>query len=81
MTITEVQVIAPVGTSFGLVKSDDGVLRIVVMPSGETEWPHGIVPNTGLNQIAPGCTRYCVEDDANEYTQPIEEKLCPPLPS
>lgn len=70
MTVKEVEVIAPVGTSFGILSSEDGVLRIVVKPVGDADWPHGIKPNTGHNTIEPGFTRYIVIDDTHEYTQP-----------
>lgn len=63
MILKEVQVVAPVGTSFGTVKGESGVLTIVVRPPGQTEWPHGIVPDGGENTIEPGYTRYVVCDD------------------
>lgn len=63
MILTEVQVVAPVGTKFGLLESPTGVLTIVCRPPASPDWPHGLVPERGLNEIAPGHTRYVVMDD------------------
>lgn len=63
MILKEVQVVAPVGTQFGTVKGENGILTIVCRPPGCTEWPHGIVPDGGHNEIAEGYTRYVVMDD------------------
>ena len=66
MLLKEVQVVAPVGTVFGTVRGENGVLTIVCRPPGHTDWPHGVVPDGGLNQIQPGYTRYCVTDDTED---------------
>lgn len=57
----EVQIIAPVGSQFGLIsKENDPVVVILCRRKGE-EWPHGFEPRGGLNEIIEGCDRYIVE--------------------
>ncbi len=70
MLLKEIQVVAPVGTTFGTVRGEHGVLTIVCRPPGETDWPHGVVPDGGLNVIEPGYTRYCVTDDETPEERP-----------
>ncbi len=78
MILKEVQVVAPVGTRFGTVKGENGVLTIVVKPPGETEWPHGTTPDGGFNEIEPGFTRYVVMDDATTKEEPSGADHSPP---
>lgn len=79
MILTEVQVVAPVGTKFGLVKSPAGVLTIVCRPPATPDWPHGIVPDSGRNEIAPGFTRYIVCDEPTEKTISVPRVPGPPF--
>ena len=84
MILREVQVVAPVGTSFGQVRGENGVLTIVIKPAGTADWPHGVTPDCGFNTIEEGYTRYVVMDDV-ETTPPPDEKTeepeCPPSAS
>jgi hypothetical protein len=60
MPLIKVEIIAEVGTECGLVESAPGMLTIVVKAPGANDWPHGIVPTTGINTIAEGHRRYSV---------------------
>lgn len=77
MILKEVQVVAPVGTSFGTLKGENGVLTIVVKPVGTADWPHGVVPDGGHNTIEEGFTRYVVMDDVEPPPEKPEEPPCP----
>lgn len=80
MILKEVQVVAPVGTSFGTLKAENGVLVIVLKPPGAAEWPHGIEPDGGFNTIEEGFTRYCVCGDEEPVEEPKEQPQEPPCP-
>lgn len=60
---TEVMIVAAAGSAFGVVTDEDGTLTIIAKAPGEKDWPHGIKPATGQNEIAPGYTRYIVTAD------------------
>lgn len=66
---SEVEVVAAVGTEFGVLRDETGLLTVVVRPSGQP-WPHGLVPTEAMNTIHEGYTRYVVthvpEDDESK---------------
>jgi len=62
----EVEVIAPAGTSFGIVTQSNGVLTLATKLPGAAEWSHGVKPVTGENTIGEGgFTRYVVTYDGD----------------
>lgn len=56
---SEVEVVADVGTEFGVLRDEMGLLTVVVRPPGQP-WPHGLVPTEGMNTIQEDFTRYVV---------------------
>jgi hypothetical protein len=64
-----VEIIAEVGTSFGIVRNDDFCITISVRPPGQEDWPHEIEPVSGFNTIREGFTRYAVMEDDDETIQ------------
>jgi hypothetical protein len=56
--VTEAVMVADVGTSFGIVAREKGVVTYAIRRPGEEAWPHGVEPTTGKNTILEGYTRY-----------------------
>lgn len=56
----KVKVFAPVGYQFGIVHNDGGVLELVIKAPGEANWPHGLCPAGGENEILEGHRSYVV---------------------
>lgn len=61
----QVQIIAEAGTQFAIIEDYKGCLVIITRRRNE-DWPYGIQPIGGFNQIGTECTRYVVTEDDNE---------------
>ena len=57
-----VEVIAPVGTQFGIIMDEHGTLTIAMRPNVGEDWPHGAIPEIGTT-ILEGHQAYQVLSD------------------
>lgn len=58
----EVEIIAETGTQFGLLRSTEDTLIVVIRRHGNLPWPQGVEDADVMsrNEIAVGFARYCV---------------------
>ena len=58
----KIKIAAKEGMQFGILYDEQGELALVVKNPNE-DWPHGLTPTAGQNQIGKNCKVYIIVTD------------------